>query len=172
MKEPLIMDEQDKIDCYKVQMRARSRADLRLKQLAAALLSRLDDMTTDDFSRGAEKPEREALRKAIDESESGGGAVLHQLVRLPVDYRKLTWQERKAARNEYVRLQNGKCHHCGRPLTGTASDSIMRVKIKKHIFPKNFFEWPVHLHHDHDTGMTIGAVHCHCNAVLWQEHGE
>lgn len=67
LNKPLIMDEQDAIDFYKVQMRARSRADLRLKQLAAALLSKLDDMTTDDFSRGAEKPEREALRKALDD---------------------------------------------------------------------------------------------------------
>ena len=62
------MDEQDEIDLLKVQIRARSRADLRLKQLVAALLSKLDDMTTSDFSRGAEKPEREALIKAIDES--------------------------------------------------------------------------------------------------------
>lgn len=68
LNKPLIMDEQDAIDFYKVQMRARSRADLRLKQLAADLLSKLDDMTTADFSRGAEKPEREALIKAIDES--------------------------------------------------------------------------------------------------------
>lgn len=34
-----IMDEQDEIDLLKIQIRARSRADLRLKQLAAALLS-------------------------------------------------------------------------------------------------------------------------------------
>lgn len=65
---PFIMDEQDEIELLKVQIRARSRADLRLKQLAAALLSKLDDMTTVDFSRGAEKPEREALRKAINET--------------------------------------------------------------------------------------------------------
>ena len=36
----------------------------------------------------------------------------------------------------------------------------------------NFFKWPVHLHHCHDTGMTTGAVHCYCNAVLWQYPGK
>jgi hypothetical protein len=40
------------------------------------------------------------------------------------------------------------------------------------LFPKNFLKWPVHLHHSHDTGMTIGAVHSYCNAVLWQYHNE
>jgi hypothetical protein len=28
------------------------------------------------------------------------------------------------------------------------------------------------LHHCHQTGLTIGAVHAKCNAVLWQYHGE
>ena len=43
-------------------------------------------------------------------------------------------------------------------------------KIKT-IFPENFFDHSIHLHHDHDTGMTIGAVHAHCNAVLWEYEG-
>lgn len=46
----------------------------------------------------------------------------------------------------------------------------MTVNMK--LFPPNFFKHPVHLHHDHQTGMTIGAVHNHCNAVLWQYYGE
>jgi hypothetical protein len=49
---------------------------------------------------------------------------------------------------------------------------VMSKKINVDLFPPNFFKWPVHLHHDHRTGMTIGAVHCRCNAVLWQYHGE
>jgi len=44
--------------------------------------------------------------------------------------------------------------------------------IKKSLFPRGFFGYPIHLHHSHDTGMTIGAVHAHCNAVLWQYEGE
>lgn len=31
--------------------------------------------------------------------------------------------------------------------------------------------YPVHLQHNHDTGMTEGAVHARCNAVMWQYLG-
>jgi hypothetical protein len=30
---------------------------------------------------------------------------------------------------------------------------------------------PVHLQHSHVTGLTEGAVHAFCNAVLWQYEG-
>jgi len=96
----------------------------------------------------------------------------NEFVRLPANYNKLTWQERRAVRNEYVRQQKGLCSHCKEPLSGIAAKKIMAKPINKRLFPANFFQWPIHLHHDHDTGMIIGAVHCHCNAVLWQHHGE
>ena len=40
------------------------------------------------------------------------------------------------------------------------------------LFPESFFKYPVHLHHSHDTGKTIGAVHAYCNAVLWEYYGQ
>lgn len=33
------------------------------------------------------------------------------------------------------------------------------------VFPKNMLSNPIHLHHDHTTGMTIGAVHAYCNVI-------
>jgi len=48
----------------------------------------------------------------------------------------------------------------------------MSNQINENLFPPKFLNWPVHLHHDHKTGMTVGAVHSHCNAVLWQYHNE
>ena len=39
-------------------------------------------------------------------------------------------------------------------------------------FPPGFLNHPIHLQHDHDTGLTEGAVHSYCNAVLWQYHGK
>lgn len=93
-------------------------------------------------------------------------------MKLPVDYTRLNPGERRAVREAYVRLQGGKCHHCGQPLSGPASRAVMGRQINAALFPPSFFKWPVHLHHDHQTGLTIGAVHCHCNAVLWQYHGE
>jgi hypothetical protein len=40
-----------------------------LRLAAAALLRRLDAITTEEFSLGAEKPEREALRKLVSKGE-------------------------------------------------------------------------------------------------------
>jgi superfamily I DNA/RNA helicase len=93
-------------------------------------------------------------------------------MKLPVDYRLLHFTERKLVRNEYVTLQNGLCAHCKQKLSGEASEEVRKMPINKKLFPETFFHWPVHLHHDHITGMTIGAVHNVCNAVLWQHHGE
>lgn len=91
---------------------------------------------------------------------------------LPVDYRKLTWQQKRFVREEYCLLQDGKCYHCGGDLNLLPPEDITNLKIDKSQFPDKFFDYPIHLHHCHDTGMTIGAVHCYCNAVLWQYHGE
>ena len=90
---------------------------------------------------------------------------------LPVDYRKLTPQERKAVREEYVRLQKGLCCYCNAPLSGPPAKRVTSLVVNESLFPEGFFDWPVHLHHYHDTGWTIGAVHCRCNAVSWQYEG-
>jgi hypothetical protein len=91
---------------------------------------------------------------------------------LPVMYNLLSWQERRDVRLEYIKRQEGKCSHCLNPLDGPATPQVNRRRINKKLFPKNFFQYPVHLHHSHKTGMTIGAVHCKCNAYMWQYKGE
>lgn len=93
-------------------------------------------------------------------------------MKLPANYETMHWTERKAVREEYVRRQDGKCQHCGESLAGEPSSKVRGKSIRKSLFPKSFFNYPVHLHHCHKTGMTIGAVHNRCNAVLWQYHGE
>jgi 5-methylcytosine-specific restriction endonuclease McrA len=91
---------------------------------------------------------------------------------LPIEYNKTHWKKRKLVREEYVKIQNGLCCHCGNPLEELPSELILKKKINKELFPRNFFKYPIHLHHDHDTGMTIGSVHNKCNAILWQYEGE
>lgn len=91
---------------------------------------------------------------------------------LPVDYNKLHWTERKEVREEYVRQQDGNCYHCGAPLLLKPASDVRDLKVTPRLYPKGFFNAPIHLHHCHNTGMTIGAVHAHCNAVLWEYHGE
>ncbi len=92
---------------------------------------------------------------------------------LPADYNDLSVEGRRVVRNEYVKIQKGLCHHCHAPLDSPV-DGITKEAwpVNKKLFPPSFFKYPVHLHHNHDTGMTLGAVHAYCNAVLWQYHGE
>jgi hypothetical protein len=89
-----------------------------------------------------------------------------------MDYRKLSASQRRRVREEYVERQVGLCHHCNSRLDQTPRPDIAKLPVKASLFSVGFFTYPVHLHHNHKTGMTLGAVHCHCNAVLWQYHKE
>ncbi len=93
-------------------------------------------------------------------------------MKLPVNYNETPPMQRRAVREEYVRQQAGKCCHCGEPLNADPPMEILEKPVNGKLFPVGFFNHPVHLHHSHETGITIGAVHAYCNAVLWQFHGE
>ena len=93
-------------------------------------------------------------------------------MQLPINYEKSHWTVRKEAREEYIKQQGGKCWYCKKELSGNPSEEVVNKPITRRLFPPNFFKYPVHLHHCHVTGMSIGAVHNKCNAVLWQYHGE
>ena len=92
-------------------------------------------------------------------------------MKLPMDYTILTPTERREVRQEYVKRQGGRCMYCNNLLTEQPIPSILKLKIDWDLFPPNFLRYPVHLQHNHDTGMTEGAVHAYCNAVLWQYEG-
>lgn len=91
---------------------------------------------------------------------------------LPVEYNKIPIHEKRLVREQYIKEQDGKCYHCDRKLDETPPFGVMKLTINESLFPDGFFKWPVHLHHSHDTGLTLGAVHAVCNAVLWQYYGE
>ena len=93
-------------------------------------------------------------------------------INLPVLYEHCDTKTRKLVREQYAKLQNNCCWYCNALLSDKPSSEIMKLYIDRSLFPKNFFKWPIHLHHDHDTGLTIGAVHNRCNAILWQYHGQ
>lgn len=90
---------------------------------------------------------------------------------LPIDYTKLTPQERRKVREQYIAEQNGNCFYCGEPLNKPAPTKITDKPINWKYFPDGFLNAPIHLQHDHNTGMTEGAVHNYCNAVMWQYEG-
>lgn len=89
----------------------------------------------------------------------------------PVDYTKLDWRERRRVREQYIKDQDGLCAHCGKSLNEQPPKEILSKPINWSLFPPNFLRYRVHLQHNHKTGMTEGAVHSYCNAVLWQYHG-
>ena len=90
---------------------------------------------------------------------------------LPIDYTKLHWSDRKRVREQYVDEQNNMCYYCKSDLTLKPPLLITDKPINWELFPPNFLRYPIHLQHNHDTGMTEGAVHSYCNAVLWQYDG-
>lgn len=94
------------------------------------------------------------------------------MIDLPVRYDGLSPRERKRVREAYEVKQKFRCAHCKELLNGPPPESVARLPIMSKLFPRGFFDHPVHLHHDHSTGLTIGAVHCKCNAVLWQYGGK
>ena len=87
---------------------------------------------------------------------------------LPVDYTKLSINERKEVRQLYIQQQKNKCYYCGEDLNNPPPSRITNKPINWKLFPPNFLKYPIHLQHNHITNMTEGAVHAYCNAVMWQ----
>ena len=90
---------------------------------------------------------------------------------LPVAYSSLRWYERRQVRQQYIEEQEYKCFYCGCSLKQPAPKHITDKEINWDLFPGNFLNYPIHLQHDHYTGLTEGAVHNYCNAVMWQYEG-
>lgn len=92
--------------------------------------------------------------------------------KLPVNYENLHYTERKVVRLQYIEEQKGKCYYCNCDLDKEPPKEIISKKINWKLFPPNFLKYPIHLQHCHKTGMTEGAVHAYCNAVMWQYEGK
>ena len=90
---------------------------------------------------------------------------------LPVDYDKLPQRERRAVREQYIKQQDNLCMFCGEDLFDEPPERVTEHNINWDFFPKGFLNHPIHLQHDHGTGLTEGAIHAYCNAVMWQKHG-
>lgn len=91
---------------------------------------------------------------------------------LPVEYDNVPAKERRLVREQYIKEQDGKCMHCGEDLAGDPPEEITDRNVNWALFPPGFLRYPVHLQHCHTTGLTEGAVHAYCNAVMWQFHGK
>jgi hypothetical protein len=90
---------------------------------------------------------------------------------LPVYYNRLCSQEKRMVREQYMKQQGHRCYWCEEDLWGEPPERITNKLIFWDNFPKGFLNNPVHLQHCHNSGLTEGAVHAYCNAVMWQYHG-
>ena len=92
-------------------------------------------------------------------------------ISLPVLYDSIPPDKRWVVREKYIEVQRGYCPHCKVLLKHSPP---MPRSIDWSLFPngKGFLDHPIHLHHCHKTGLTIGAVHAYCNADLWYNFGE
>lgn len=86
-------------------------------------------------------------------------------------YSKLTINERRKVRIDYILKQENKCFYCKEDLGKEPPKSVTDKEIDWGLFPPNFLEYPIHLQHNHETDETEGAVHAYCNAVMWQYEG-
>jgi hypothetical protein len=93
-------------------------------------------------------------------------------ITLPANYTSLTPKQKREVREKYIELQKGLCYNCNYPLYKEPPEYIKQLEITPKLYPPNFFKYPVHLHHSHETGLTLGAVHNYCNAILWEYFGE
>lgn len=90
----------------------------------------------------------------------------------PLLYNKLSYKEKIILRNKYIADQGGLCMYCKSNINHPPPEFITKKKICWEIFPPNFLKYPIHLQHNHETGLTEGAVHSYCNAVMWQYEGK
>jgi len=58
---------------------------------------------------------------------------------LPVNYKETPPWVRRLAREEYIKAQEGRCHHCGALLADEPHQDISRKPVDKSLFPTGFF---------------------------------
>ncbi len=90
----------------------------------------------------------------------------------PQRYRDLNTDQRRKLRDEYVAYFGGRCLYCDGQLDDKPHEFVCQSadQIEWDNLPgskEGFLKNPVHLHHDHKTGLTLGPVHALCNAHSW-----
>lgn len=90
---------------------------------------------------------------------------------LPVQYDNLSVKERREVREQYMKKQHNKCIFCNNTFNEGPSSDALSLKLDLSLFPQGFLKYPVHLQHNHYTGLTEGAAHAYCNGLMWQYEG-
>jgi hypothetical protein len=90
----------------------------------------------------------------------------------PQRYSDLNKSQRRKCREQYVEHCRGRCLYCDEPLNEKPHEYV-RAKATSNTWAglpggrKGFLSNLIHLHHDHETGLTLAAIHALCNAHSW-----
>lgn len=83
-----------------------------------------------------------------------------------MSYKYSKIKNKQYVRDELIEKQANICIFCGNKLD--EESYFEGSPIDKSLFPKTFFDHPMHIHHNHDTDNVIGLIHATCNAISWQ----
>ncbi|MDX1406389.1 MAG: sigma factor-like helix-turn-helix DNA-binding protein [Woeseiaceae bacterium] len=95
--------------------------------------------------------------------------------KFPQRYRDLNYNQRRKLCDEYVEYFKGRCPYCNELLDNEPHEFVRQSadEIDWDTLPggkEGFLKNPVHLHHDHKTGLALAAVHAMCNAHSWHSY--
>lgn len=106
------------------------------------------------------------------------------LLTLPMPYDELrrNWRKKRFVRDAYRAFQDDACCICGgllAPYGDAPKKTRENLEILEAVIGKGeainlskLQRWPTHLHHNHETGLTVGAAHGACNIWLWISEGK
>jgi hypothetical protein len=84
---------------------------------------------------------------------------------LPTKYSSLSGERKSAVISAYICLQRERCWLCGDSLYELPTFIVENPKLMALSYNELAEEHPHHLHHDHDTGLTLGVTHAECNIM-------
>ena len=93
------------------------------------------------------------------------GALQYNL-ELPTKYSSLSGERLSAVKEAYICLQRERCWLCGNNLYELSKYLVDNPKLMPLCGNELAERYPLHLHHDHDTGLTLGVTHAECNIII------
>jgi len=92
------------------------------------------------------------------------GSLRYKL-ELPIKYSSLSGERLSAVKEAYTCLQRERCWLCGNNLWDLPKYIVENPKLMGLCGNQLAEHSPLHLHHDHDTGLTLGVTHAECNII-------
>lgn len=92
------------------------------------------------------------------------GALRYKL-ELPTKYSSLSGERLAVVKEAYICLQRERCWLCGGNLYELPNHVVDNPNLIGLCSSQLAEQHPLHLHHNHDTGLTLGVAHAECNII-------